>query len=159
VAVSHSHTCLLIDAVFATKARFAIIPAELFESLWAFTGGIARKNGMKALAIGGTSDHMHVLLSIAATMPVARALQLIKAGSSKCINEHIQGRFEWQEGYGAFTVAVAQRQVTAQYIRNQAERHQKRSFAEEYAVFLAKHGLQVGDNGSIVPAGLDETNS
>jgi REP element-mobilizing transposase RayT len=100
--MSHSHSCLLIHAVFATKERFAFIPAELFESLWAFTGGIARKNGMKALAIGGTSDHMHVLLSIPATMPVAKALQLIKAGSSKFMNEHIQHRFEWQEGYGAF---------------------------------------------------------
>jgi putative transposase len=96
--VSHSHTCLLVHAAFATKERFAVIPAELFESLWAFTGGMARKNGMKALAIGGTSDHMHVLLSVPATMPVAKALKLIKAGSSKFVNEHLQHRFEWQQG-------------------------------------------------------------
>ena len=107
--MSHSHTSLLIHAVFATKERFSLIPAELFESLWAFTGGIARKNGMKALEIGGTSDHMHVLLSIPATVPVAKALQLIKAGSSKFVNEHIQHRFEWQEGYGAFSLGMAQK--------------------------------------------------
>ncbi len=157
--MSHSHTCLLIHAVFATKERFAGIPAELLESLWAFTGGIARKNGMKALAIGGTSDHLHVLLSIPATMPVAKALQLIKAGSSKFITEHIQHRFEWQEGYGAFSLGVAQKEVTAQYIRNQAEHHRKWSFSEEYVVFLAKHSLQVDDNGLIVPSGLETVSS
>ncbi len=111
---------------------------------------------MKALEVGGTSNHMHVLLSIPATMPVAKALQLIKAGSSKFVNEHSQHRFEWQEGYGAFSLGVAQKGVTAQYIRNQAEHHRKRSFSEEYVAFLVKHGLQVGDNGSIVPSGLGE---
>jgi len=97
---------------------------------------------------------MHVLLSIPPIMSVAKALQLIKAGSSKFMNEHVRHRFEWQEGYGAFTVGVAQKEITAAYIRNQTEHHRKRGFAQEYASFLAKNGFQVGDDGAIVPAGL-----
>ncbi len=84
---------------------------------------------------------MHVLLSLPATMPVAKAIQLVKAGSSKFLNEQMKARFEWQPGYGAFTVGVSQKEVTAAYIRGQAEHHRKVDFAEEYRTFLAKHGI------------------
>ncbi|MGZ4815987.1 MAG: transposase [Terriglobales bacterium] len=107
---------------------------------------IARQNGMVALAIGGTTNHMHLLLSLPATMPVSKALQLLKVGSSKFVNEHIKARFEWQEGYGAFTVGVSQKEVTANYIRGQAEHHCKVDFAEEYRVFLARHGIVLDVN-------------
>ena len=118
-----------------------MIPSGLLERLWAFSGGIARQNGMVALAVGGTTNHMHVLLSLPATMPVSKALQLVKAGSSKFLNEQMKARFEWQEGYGAFTVGVSQKDMTANYIRGQAEHHRKVDFAEEYRMFLAKHGI------------------
>jgi hypothetical protein len=93
------------------------------------------------LAIGGTTNHMHVLLSLPPTMPVSKALQLIKAGSSKFLNEHMKTRFDWQEAYGAFSIGVSQRDVTSVYIREQEEHHRKIDFREEYAVFLAKHGI------------------
>ncbi|MGZ4787764.1 MAG: transposase [Terriglobales bacterium] len=107
---------------------------------------IARQNGMVALAIGGTTNHIPLLLSLPAAMPVSKALQLLKVGSSKFVNEHIKARFEWQEGYGAFTVGVSQKEVTANYIRGQAEHHCKVDFAEEYRVFLARHGIVLDVN-------------
>jgi len=73
-------------------------------------GGIARENGMKALAMGGTKDHVHALLSLSATMSVAKAIQLIKGGSSKWVHDQLPKyrNFAWQDGYGAFSVSASQ---------------------------------------------------
>ena len=72
-------------------------------------GGIARKNKMRALAVGGTADHVHILLSIPSTTPIAKAIQLIKGNSSKWISDTFPGlrNFAWQEGYGAFSISVS----------------------------------------------------
>jgi REP element-mobilizing transposase RayT len=102
-----AHTCcsLLFHCVFSTKERRKIIPEELQERLWAYMGGIAREHGMKALAVGGMEDHVHILLSLPSTKTVANAMREIKAGSSGWMHEtcNIQA-FEWQEGYGAFSI-------------------------------------------------------
>lgn len=77
-----------------------MIDAELENRLFPYLGGIARENRMKALAIGGTHDHIHVLLSLPATMSFAKAVQLIKGGSSKWVHDTfaIHRTFAWQEG-------------------------------------------------------------
>ena len=108
------------------------------------SGGIARENGMAALAVGGVADHVHVLLSLSRTASVSKAVQLLKAGSSKWANETFRGRgrFSWQEGFGAFSIGVAQREQTVAYIQAQAEHHKRVSFAEEYRKFLASHGMR-----------------
>jgi REP element-mobilizing transposase RayT len=110
--------------------------------LWSFLGGIARKNGFKAIAIGGTANHIHILLSLPATMPLAKAIQLLKGGSSKWMNEIGDDRFAWQEGYGAFTVGVSQQAHTIDYINSQARHHERRSFEEEFLAFLEKHRIE-----------------
>ena len=81
--------------------------ASFRERLWPFLGGIARQNKMKAIEIGGIEDHVHILLSLPATMPIAKALQLIKGGSSKWVHETFPEHrlFAWQEKYGAFSVS------------------------------------------------------
>jgi len=95
--------------VFSTKDRSKIITPELRERLWPYMGGIARKNKMRALAVGGTADHVHILLSIPSTTPIAKAIQLIKGNSSKWISDTFPGlrNFAWQEGYGAFSISVS----------------------------------------------------
>jgi len=105
-------------------------------------GGIARTNGMKALAIGGMRDHVHLVLSLPGTMPVAKAIQLIKAGSSKWFNEQTRlHSFAWQEKYGAFTIGISQLKATIRYIENQEQHHRRRDFDEELKMFLKKHGI------------------
>jgi REP element-mobilizing transposase RayT len=115
----------------------------LRERLWPYLGGIARQNEIKTLAIGGTSDHVHVLLSLPATSSIAKAMQLLKGNSSKWIRETFPKMhfFAWQEGYGAFSVGVSAVDATMAYIRNQAEHHRTRSFREEYQAMLKKHGF------------------
>jgi REP element-mobilizing transposase RayT len=140
--MSHTYISDLIHCVFSTKERRNAIPVELQPRLWSFLGGIARKNGFKTIAIGGTANHIHILLSLPATMPLAKAVQLLKGGSSKWLNETGSGRFAWQEGYGAFTVGVSQQAHTIDYINSQAEHHRTRSFEEEFLAFLKKHGIE-----------------
>jgi REP element-mobilizing transposase RayT len=130
-----------VHCVFSTKERRNLIAPEVQPDLWAFLGGIARKNGFKAVIVGGTGNHVHILLSLPASMPLARAVQLVKGASSHWMNEKHMQRFAWQEGYGAFTVGISQRDDTIAYIRSQAEHHRKRSFEEEFVAFLKKHNV------------------
>jgi putative transposase len=140
--VSHTYISDLVHSVFSTKQRRNLITDDIRSDLWAFLGGIARKNGFKALIVGGTENHVHILLSLPATMPLAKAVQLIKGASSRWMNEKHTSDFAWQEGYGAFTVGISQKVHTIAYIRSQAEHHRKRSFEEEFLAFLKRHDVE-----------------
>lgn len=140
--MSHTYISDLVHCVFSTKNRRNIIPPQTQPDLWAFLGGIARKNGFKALIVGGTENHVHVLLSLSSEIPLAKAMQLMKGASSRWMNESHTKGFAWQEGYGAFTVGISQKAHTIQYIRGQAEHHRKRSFDEEFVAFLKKHEIE-----------------
>jgi putative transposase len=142
--MGHTHTSSLFHYVFSTKHREKIIGPALQERLWPYMGGIAREHGMKALEIGGMEDHIHMLLSLPATITLAKAVQLIKGGSSKWVNENsfLRGRFEWQEGYGAFSIGKSQIDDTVAYIRSQTEHHRGRTFKEEYVAFLKAHDIE-----------------
>jgi putative transposase len=141
--MSHSHVSNLMHCTFSTKDRYPFIDSDLQTRLWPYIGGIARENRMKALAIGGTSDHVHALLSLPGMMSFAKAVQLIKGGSSKWIHDGFSRykKFEWQEGYGAFSVTASQALRTIAYINNQKEHHQKKTFEEEFLELLKRHGI------------------
>jgi len=130
--------------VFSTKERRKSITPDLQERLWPYLGGIAREHKMRALAIGGIADHVHLLLSLPATLAVAKAIQLIKGGSSKWVHDSFPAHaaFAWQEGYGAFSIGISQIEVTTAYIDTQAEHHRQQTFEEEFLAFLKKHGIE-----------------
>ncbi|HTI98431.1 MAG TPA: transposase [Dongiaceae bacterium] len=116
------------------------------QRLWPYLGGIARENEIKALAIGGVADHVHMLLSLPATLSVSKTLQLLKGNSSKWLRETFpelrpQG-FAWQEGFGAFSIGVSGIEDTIQYIQTQEKHHAKKNFREELETFLKKHGFE-----------------
>lgn len=138
----HTHASILVHYVFSTKNREGLISATMEGRLWAYMGGIARTNDMKALAIGGMSDHVHLLLSLHPSLPIDKAVQLIKSGSSKWMHDQGQTAFGWQIGYGAFTIGMSQINSTVRYITNQKTHHVRRSFAHQWEVFLKRHGLQ-----------------
>jgi len=137
--VSSYHHC-----VFGTKERRPLLTPALRQRLWPFLGGIARQNGMKALEIGGVEDHVHILLSLPSTVPLAKALQLIKGGSSKWVHETFPEHrlFGWQEKYGAFSVSVSQLGKTIDYVKTQPEHHRKMTFQEEFVALLKKHRIE-----------------
>ena len=139
-----SYVSAYFHCVFSTKERERIITSDLEQRLWPFLGGIARQNQMKALEIGGIEDHVHLLLSLPATVSIAKAMQLIKGGSSKWVHESFpeQRRFAWQEKYGAFSVSVSQLETVMNYIKNQREHHRTLSFQEEFLSLLRRHRVQ-----------------
>ena len=143
----HSFSSSLHHCVFATKAREPLLTPQVRERLWPYRGGIARENGMKALAIGGMADHVHIVLSLPATISVAKAMQLLKGNSSKWIHETFPdlGSFTWQKGYGAFSIGVSGIEETRAYIQNQEEHHRARTYREEVLMFLQRHGLTFDD--------------
>jgi len=140
--MSHTYVSSLVHCVFSTKDRRNLITPEKLPQLWSYLGGIARNNEFKTIAIGGTANHVHILLSLPATIPLAKAMQLLKGGSSKWMNDTADGNFACQEGYGAFTVGVSQQANTITYINSQAEHHQSLAFEEEFLAFLKKHGIE-----------------
>lgn len=129
--------------MWSTKNREPVLSSDLRSRLWPYLGGIARENNVKAIAIGGAADHVHFLVSLPATLSIAKALQLLKGNSSKWIHETFPNMrsFEWQEGYGAFSIAISGVDATVAYIRNQTEHHRTRSFREEFVAMLRRHGL------------------
>jgi putative transposase len=136
----HTYNANFVHYIFSTKERRNTIPAELQEPLWAYLVGIANHLKIKSLAIGGTENHVHLLLGLPQTMTVAEAVQKLKANSSRWLRE--QGvDFQWQEGYGAFSVSPSLIEAVQHYIRNQKEHHHKRSFEEEFRAILDKNGV------------------
>jgi REP element-mobilizing transposase RayT len=114
------------------------------QRLYPYLGGIARENKMKALSIGGVEDHVHVLLSMPSTVSIAKGVELLKGNSSKWIHRTFpnQRLFEWQEGYGAFSIAISGIEDTMGYIQSQKEHHEVHSFKDELIGFLDKHGIE-----------------
>ncbi len=107
-------------------------------------GGIARENKIKPISIGGTIDHAHMLISIPAVLPVAKAVQLVKGGSSKWVHDNFGPlrNFAWQEGYAAFSVGPSQVDLVVDYIARQEEHHKVKSFQEEYLSYLKEYGIE-----------------
>jgi putative transposase len=141
--MSHTYCCALFHCVFSTKERQKTIPTKTQPRLWAYMGGIARKRDMTALGVGGTDDHAHLLLSLPSSLPIAKAMREIKSESSRWIREEcaIAG-FEWQEGYGAFSIGRSQVDATLKYIARQEEHHRKHDFQAEFIAFLKKHEIE-----------------
>jgi putative transposase len=141
--MAHTFSSSLFHCVFSTKERRAVIAPEVQLRLWAYMGGIAKDIDVKALAVGGTDDHVHLLLSLPTTLSIAEAMRQIKAGSSRWIHETCgMTGFAWQEGYGAFSVGQNQVEATLAYIAGQKEHHQKRDFQAEFVAILKKHGIE-----------------
>ena len=94
-----------VHIVFSTTNRLKLIRDDLRPKLWAYMAGIAKNHGMHAVAIGGIEDHVHALINLGPNLGISKAVQVLKANSSRWMNEHPGVRFEWQEGYFACIVA------------------------------------------------------
>lgn len=138
--MSHTYSSNRVHVVFGTKERRPSIDDEFQPKLWAYMAGIAHNQGFEAVIIGGVRDHVHALLLLPPTMPLAKAVQFLKGSSSKWINE-TKGPFAWQEGYGAFSVSASQTPDVVRYIQNQREHHEKKSFEEEFVGLLKRYGV------------------
>jgi len=142
--MANTYTALHYHIVFSTKNRQPLIGPEVRERIWAFLGGIARANKATALCIGGTADHIHLLIMVPAAVALSKMVQLLKGESSKRTHETFPQvpNFAWQDGYGAFTVSKSQIPEVIRYIQGQEEHHRVKTFQEEYLGFLERHGIE-----------------
>jgi len=148
--MSHTYCSNRLHVIFSTKDRKRRISPEIQPRLWGYIAGIARHHGFEAIKVGGAEDHVHALLVLPPSMPLAKAVQLLKGSSSKHLNETRAAgdHFAWQEGYGAFSVSASQTQSVMHYIENQPAHHARRSFEEEFLKFLTTLHMCSGKGGS-----------
>jgi REP element-mobilizing transposase RayT len=136
--MANTYSQIMIHAVFAVKYRENFITKHWRDNLHRYISGIITNQGAKSLAVGGWKDHVHILFGMPVTTSIADFIGVIKANSSKWINEQhfLKTKFNWQSGYGAFSYAKSQRDTVIKYIINQEEHHKTKSFKEEYLKML-----------------------
>ena len=134
---------LLYHIVYSTKDRIPLIDGDLREPLYEYIGGIIRGERGILLEIGGVPDHVHLLAKFKTDIAVSMMVQKIKGKSSGWVNERSSRteRFEWQAGYGIFSVSESLVDKVRRYIRNQEEHHKKVSFKDELISLLKKNGI------------------
>ena len=139
-----SFTQLTYHVVFATKYRRDSITDDIQERLYEYIGGTIRALKGHLIEIGGVRDHVHILARLAPTLAVSDVIRDVKANSSKWLSERsaTHRTFEWQKGYGAFTVSYSQSPVVQKYIQGQKEHHRTHSFQDEYVAFLQRHSIE-----------------
>jgi len=145
--MGHTSTNLLVHLIFSTKQRAPYITIEIESDLHAYLGGIIREIGGAALAINGTTDHVHILTRVPAKRSIADLVCLTKTNSSRWAHERWpqHREFAWQTGYGAFSVSESAVGAAKDYISRQKEHHKKRSFQEEFLTFLRKNKITFDD--------------
>lgn len=140
--MAHTYASNFIHCIFSTKDRRPTLPSDRMPGLYAYLGGIARREGLTLIAAGGTANHVHLLFVLPATSCLVTAVQKLKGSSSRWLGQ----RFSWQEGYGAFSVSPSQVSTVKEYIGNQQVHHRKRSFEEEFTALLRNYGIEYDKN-------------
>ena len=137
----------LVHFVWGTANREPLIRNSWRDQLHGCIGGVLKNKKVAMLAAGGTADHVHVLASLPATITLSEAANAMKANSSRWIHENVQQSkgFDWQTGYGAFSVSKSAEDRVKSYVRNQESHHRGRSFADEFQELLNKHGIPYED--------------
>lgn len=135
---------IYIQIVFAVKGRQNLISKEWKEELYKYISGIITNKDQKSIIVNGVSDHVHIFVGLKPAMAISDLVRDIKNNSSNFINEKkfINGKFSWQEGYGAFSYSHSQIEQVYNYILNQEKHHQKQTFKEEYLEFLQKFEIE-----------------
>ena len=141
--MSNTYTQIYIQTVFAVKNRNALIQPEWEEELYKYISGIVQNKGQKMLAINGTKNHIHFLIGMRPTCCLSDLVREIKKSSNSFIKEKkiTRFKFEWQEGFGAFSYSHSQLNNVIFYIVNQKKHHIKKTFKEEYIDFLKRFNV------------------
>ena len=139
-----TYSQIYIQIVFAVKGRESLISASWEDELYKYITGIITNKGQKLLAINGMPDHIHILIGMKPSCCLADLVREIKKSSNEFVKEKrlTKFKFQWQEGYGAFSYSHSALDNVIAYINNQKEHHRKKSFREEYVEFLDKFKIE-----------------
>jgi len=145
--MADTFTQIYIQVIFAVQNRKALIQPAWEEELYKYITGVVQNKGQKMLAINGIHNHIHFFIGMKPTCCLSDLVREIKKSSNVFINEKrfTQFRFQWQEGFGAFSYSHSQLTDVIQYIANQKMHHKKRSFKDEYEAFLKAFEIEFKD--------------
>lgn len=135
---------ILVHLVFSTKNRETRLDDSVRDELHAYIGGVIRNGGGVLYRAGSVSDHIHLLISLPRTMAPSELVKEIIVSATKWLKEKDRkfAGFQWQAGYGMFSISPSHRDALERYISNQAEHHRKIDFQEEYRRLLTKYGVE-----------------
>ena len=142
--MANTYSQIYLQIVFAVSSRENLIKSEWREEVYKYITGIVRNHNQKLIAVGGVSDHIHILLGIEPNVKLSDLVRDIKANSSRFINEKkfLRGKCCWQEGFGAFSYSRSQIDAVIKYIQNQEKHRAAKSFRSEYKKFLQKFDVE-----------------
>ena len=142
--MANTYHQVYIQTVFAVKYRAAVLDKEWRKEVFAVIGNLINETGCKTIIVNGVEDHVHCFLGLKPTVSLSELMKTVKAKSSKYINDNkfLLDRFEWQEGYGAFSYSKSHVNEVIKYIQNQEIHHQTKTFKEEYLQFLTAFDIE-----------------
>jgi REP element-mobilizing transposase RayT len=139
-----TYTQILYQLVFSTYKREKTLTSENRKELFQYIWGILKNKQCHLYRLNGVEDHIHIITHIHPTLAPANLVKDIKIASSAMINEkNLFTNFNgWQDGYGAFTYAVKEKERLTEYVKNQEEHHKTMTFKEEYTALLKEHEIE-----------------
>ncbi len=135
---------MLVHIVFSTKNRADLIVPEIENDLFGYMHGIVENNNSKLIVANGTTNHVHLLISIGKIVSISGLVGDIKRDSSSWIKKQDAkfSQFYWQEGYGAFSVGQTEDEMVIKNIKNQKEHHKTKDYKTEFRGFLKKYNVE-----------------
>ncbi len=151
--MADTYTKLYIQFVFAVQNRVSLIQPEWESDLHKYITGIIQNKSHKMIAINGMPDHLHIFIGFQPVDHMSELIKVVKGESTKWINENglVNGKFKWQEGYGAFSYSRSHIDRVYHYVMNQKAHHKRRSFREEYIALLEKFGVDYDERYLFIP--------
>ncbi|MCO6509670.1 MAG: IS200/IS605 family transposase [Aridibacter famidurans] len=140
----NTYSQIYIHVVFAVKGRRNLVDKSWREELYKYITGTVQDKRNKMISIGGIEDHIHMLIGLNPSQVLSDLVRDVKVSSTLFINKNrfVMRGFQWQEGYGAFTISREDIPAVAHYIENQERHHKRQSFEEEYKDILDENGIE-----------------
>ena len=134
---------IFIHLIFSTKDRRPLIPDEVRPELHRYIGGILRECDSTLVEAGSVKDHIHVLFELSRKQSISEIVEAVKTGTSRWMKKQPAelGDFQWQAGYGAFSVSMSNLLEVQEYIRGQKEHHEKKTYQDELRAFLKRYEI------------------
>ena len=147
---THSYSRCWLHLVWETLRREPMLDKRAAAKASVNLSEYSKEKGIYMRINYFNSDHTHALIDLPTDLALEQAVHLLKGGSSHWINENVlvKGRFSWGRGYGAFSVSHSDLDRVSEYIANQEDHHRKRTFQDEYELFVKRYGLEWSDEGN-----------
>lgn len=142
--MANTYTQLYVHVIIAVRGRANLISVKWKEKLFQYITGIITNKNQKMMVINGMPDHVHMLVGLKPECNLSDLIRDVKSNSSRWINEQnfVKGKFEWQTGFGAFSLGQSQIKMAVSYILNQEQHHLNKTFKEEYTALLNAYQIE-----------------